>query len=189
MKYFIVTFFSFSIAFISCSNKIEEVDAIVYDKYSSKIEKGKNIKIIYSDSGRVKVVIYAPVMERHTGYGVSKDVFPKGILLDFIDDQQKAYSHLKADEAIRNDNDSKITAKGNVVFYNDKGEKLESPELIWDERERIVTTEKIVRITQAEKGDTTIGFGFRANQDFTRFEIKRRVQGKVNVADLMKELQ
>jgi LPS export ABC transporter protein LptC len=173
----------------ACGNKIEEIDAIASGDLSVQIERGKNIKIVYSDSANIKAIIYAPVMERHVAYGDSKDVFPKGIQLDFIDDQGKPSSHLKADEAIRDENKAKIFAKGNVVFYNEKGEKLESPELVWDERERIVTTEKIVRITQMQKGDHTIGFGFKANEDFSRFEIKRKVQGKINVADLMKELQ
>lgn len=169
---------------LSCGNKIEDIDALVADTSSTSVERGRNIKIIYSDSAEVKVVIYAPVMERLVNNNETKDIFPKGIQLDFIGADQKPYSHLKADKAVRDERSAKVTAEGHVVFYNDKGEKLESPELIWDERERIVTTDKIVRITQAEKGDTTIGFGFKANQEFTRFEIKRKVHGKVNVGDL-----
>ncbi len=168
----------------ACGNKIEDIDAALLDTSTPQIERGRNIKIIYSDSAQVKVVIYAPVMERHLAYNDAKDVFPKGIQLDFIDETGKAYSHLKADEAIRNENSGKVFARGNVIFYNEKGEKLESPELVWDSRDQTVNTEKIVRIIQAEKGDTTVGFGFKANQDFTKFEIKRKVQGKVNVADL-----
>jgi hypothetical protein len=42
-----------------------------------------------------------------------------------------------------------------------------------------------VRITDPVKGDTTYGFGFKANQDFTHFEIKKKVQGKINVTDIV----
>jgi LPS export ABC transporter protein LptC len=185
----IVLFGLLSIIVLSCGNKIEEIDALIADAQAAKVERGRNIKIFYSDSARVKIIVYAPVMERVQNYNLGRDIFPKGIQMDFLDDSQKAYAHLKANEAIRDDQTSKITARGNVIFENEKKEKLESPELIWDEKERIVYTDKIVRITQGEKGDTTIGFGFKANQEFTRFEIKRKVQGKVNVADLMKEIQ
>ncbi|MBK9151325.1 MAG: LPS export ABC transporter periplasmic protein LptC [Saprospiraceae bacterium] len=87
--------------------------------------------------------------------------------------------------AVRDELKKKIIAKGNVEFYNDKQEKLETPELIWDEQEKIIYTDKLVRITQAEKGDTTYGFGFRANQDLSRFEIRKKVQGKVNTTRII----
>jgi hypothetical protein len=54
---------------------------------------------------------------------------------------------------------------------------------------RIVYTDKLVRISQAEKGDTTYGFGFKANESFSIFEIKKKVQGKLNVADFVTEFK
>lgn len=171
----------------SCTNKVEDIDELLAENLDAKVELGKNVRIIYSDSAVIKLVINAPVMERHMQYGNSKDVFPKGILLEFMDENKIVNSWLKAESAIREERTQKITAKGNVVFYNDKNEKLETPELIWDEKERIVYTEKLVRITQAEKGDTTYGFGFKANQNFTIFEIKKKVQGKINVSDFVSE--
>ena len=165
--------------------KVEEIDSLLSEGLRSDVERGKNIRIVYSDSAVVKIVIHAPVMERYSDYNNSKDVFPKGILLEFLNENKIVYSWLKAETAIREERTQKITAKGNVIFYNDKNEKLETPELIWDERERIVYTDKLVRITQAEKGDTTYGFGFKANQEFTRFEIKQKVQGKINVSDFV----
>ncbi|MCE2789380.1 MAG: LPS export ABC transporter periplasmic protein LptC [Saprospiraceae bacterium] len=175
--------------FASCSNQESEVDALVAENIQSNTEKGKNIDIYYSDSAQVKLVIHAPEMIRYTEYGNTKDAFPKGILLEFLNENKEVYSWLKAESAIREEREQKITARGNVIFYNDKGEKLETPELIWDEKDRIVYTDKLVRITQAEKGDTTYGFGFRANQEFTRFEIKKKVQGKVNVQSITKVLE
>jgi LPS export ABC transporter protein LptC len=158
------------ISIYSCGNKMDDIDAVLNETISPQIERGRNIKIVYSDSAQIKLVIYAPVMEREISNNNTKDIFPKGIQLDFIDDNGIAYSHLKADEAVRENNASTITARGNVIFYNDLGEKLESPELVWDERTRTVNTDKIVRIIQAQKGDTIVGFGFTANQDFTRFD-------------------
>ncbi|MFZ1751918.1 MAG: LPS export ABC transporter periplasmic protein LptC [Saprospiraceae bacterium] len=171
--------------FISCSNQVEEIDSLLAEDLASNIERGKNVRIIYSDSAVIKMIIHAPVMERYLDYSDSKDVFPKGILLEFLDADKSVKSWLKAQTAVREQNSQKITAKGEVTFYDDKNQKLETPELIWDERERIVYTDKLVRITQAEKGDTTYGFGFKANQDFTRFEIKKKVRGKLNVTDFV----
>jgi len=174
--------------FSGCTNEVDEIDQLLQEKYQANIERGKNIRIIYSDSASVKVIIHAPVMERNISLSESKDEFPKGILVEFLGPNKQVYSWLKANSAVRNEKESKVTARGSVEFYNDKNEKLETPELIWDEKEKIIYTDKLVRITQSEKGDTTYGFGFKANQDFTRFEIKKKVQGKVNVSSFVKAI-
>jgi LPS export ABC transporter protein LptC len=173
------------LGFSACSNEVEEINQLLAEDLQTNVERGKNVRIFYSDSATVKVIINAPVLERYNAYNDSKDVFPKGILIEFLNEQKVVDSWLKADNAVREARTSKVTAKGNVIFYDAKNQKLETPELIWDEKERIVYTEKIVRITQAEKGDTTYGFGFRANQDFSRIEIKKKVQGKMNVTDFV----
>ncbi|HMR87132.1 MAG TPA: LPS export ABC transporter periplasmic protein LptC [Saprospiraceae bacterium] len=173
------------LGFTACSNEVEEINQLLAEDLQTNVERGKNIRIFYSDSASVKVIINAPVLERYNAYNDSKDVFPKGILIEFLNEQKVVDSWLKADNAVREARTSKVTAKGNVIFYDSKNQKLETPELIWDEKDRIVYTEKIVRITQAEKGDTTYGFGFRANQDFSRIEIKKKVQGKMNVTDFV----
>lgn len=174
---------------LSCSNDLDEVEKISAEYLQANKEWGNNVKIIYSDSAVVKLVIHAPLMERYTDYSESRDEFPKGVLLEFMNPDKKIISWLKADMAIREDKTQKITARGNVIFQNEKNEKLETPELVWDEKERIVYTDKLVRITNAEKGDTTYGFGFRANQEFNRFEIRRKVQGKINVSDMTSSLE
>jgi len=170
----------------SCSNKVEDIDELLSENLDTKVERGQNVRIIYSDSSVIKLIVHAPVMERYVDYNDSKDIFPKGILLEFMDENKVVNSWLKAETAIRESRTQKITAKGNVIFYNDKNEKLETPELIFDQKERVVYTDKLVRITQIpEKGDTTYGFGFKSDQEFTRFEIVKKVQGKINVSDFV----
>lgn len=178
-------YFTMLFTIFACSNKVEDIDELLAAGLDDKVEKGFNIRIIYSDSAQIKLVVNAPVMEKYVDYSNSKDVFPKGILIEFMSDNQTVNSWLKAESAVSEARTQKITAKGNVVFYNDKNEKLETPELIFDQKERIVYTDKLVRITQAEKGDTLYGFGFKANQEFTRFEIVKKVQGKINVSDFV----
>jgi len=74
-----------------------------------------------------------------------------------------------------------------VNLYNEKNEKLETWELIWDEKGDRVYTDRFVMITQPERGDTSYGYGFVANNDFTRFEIQKN-SGKMNIDDITKEL-
>ena len=173
----------------SCTTKVEEIDAFLENNLNAGREEGTNVRIIYSDSARIKLIVNAPLLERYNEEGNTMDVFPKGILIEFFNNQNHTDSWLKAESAIRESRNKKITARGNVVFYNARNEKLETPELIFDEKDRIVYTDKLVRITQAEKGDTTYGFGFQANQSFTVFEIRKKVQGKLNAGDFIAEFK
>jgi hypothetical protein len=45
-----------------------------------------------------------------------------------------------------------------------------------------------VRITQPEKGDTSYGYGFETNKNFTEFKIKKNFSAKMNVEDISNAL-
>ena len=185
----VILIFAMIVCVMSCTTKVDDIDAFFEESLNAGLEEGTNVRIIYSDSAKIKLIVNAPSMERYNEEGNTRDVFPKGILIEFVDDENRTDSWLKAESAIRESRTKKITARGNVVFYNARNEKLETPELIFDEKDRIVYTDKLIRISQAEKGDTTYGFGFRANQSFTIFEIRKKVQGKINVSDFITEFK
>ncbi len=187
MRYFI--YILLCIFLVSCANKEEEINAFFNTDLSENLRIGKNIKIVYSDSALIRLVVNAPEMLQYQDQNYSRDVFPKGVLLEFMSPNQTIESWLKAETAIRDSRTQKITARGNVIFYDSKNQKLETSELIYDQNTRIVYTDKLVRISQAEKGDTTYGFGFKANESFSIFEIKKKVQGKINVADFVTEFK
>jgi hypothetical protein len=170
---------------LSCRN-IQEIDEFLQQDVDVNIEKGKDIKMIYSDSAKIRMTITAPILERHIHPGREKEIFDKGILVTFMNENSVPVSWLEANTAIRDVRTGRITTKGRVEFYDER-KKLETPELIWDENRGVVYTDKIVRVTDAVQGDTTYGFGFQANQNFTLFEIRKKVQGKVNITDFLGE--
>jgi LPS export ABC transporter protein LptC len=58
----------------------------------------------------------------------------------------------------------------NVEVINEKGEKLNTERLVWDEQKKKITSNAFVKITTAKEVIT--GNGLEANQDFTKYEIK-----------------
>ncbi len=162
-----------------CTNNIEEVNAIT-KKYDVTKDVGQKVKIIYSDSAQVKLIIESPILERYNDVAEPKDVFPKGILISFLNDSKVPTSWLKADYAVRNPRLKTMIAKGNVVFYNSENDRLQTSELIWDETSKKIYTEKFIRITQPSKGDTIYGMGFVTDPQFKIIEIKQRVKAKIS---------
>jgi lipopolysaccharide assembly outer membrane protein LptD (OstA) len=179
-------FFCITVFLLNSCRDIQEIDQFLEKNIDVFVERGNGIKMTYSDSAKIKMILTAPVLERYSHPGREKEIFDKGILVTFMGENSNPVSWLEANTAIRDVNSGKITTKGRVEFY-DKNKKLESPELIWDENRQIVYTDKIVRVTDPVQGDTTYGFGFQADQNFTIFEIRKKVQGKININEFLGE--
>lgn len=166
--------------FCACSNDIGEVNELTKQSVSMA-EVADNVKIIYSDSALVKVKIEAPKMVRHLERSQDNQEFPDGIFIEFLDEAGNARSWLEADYAIRDEDKNVFIARGNVKFFNQNKDALESTELKWHEKNQFLDTDKFVRIVQPSRGDTSYGYGFKTNQDFTVFEIKRKTSAKFNI--------
>ena len=67
------------------------------------------------------------------------------------------------------DSTARITARDSVVMTTVKKEKLETAELIWDEKTAKVYTDKFVKVTKP--GEVIYGFGLEAEQDFSYWKI------------------
>ncbi len=173
---------------ISCTNNITDVDNIVTSK-KAKADVATNVEILYSDSAVVKVRILSPTMKRYTIKGESYDEFTDGLKVEFLDKNKRITSWLVSDYALRKDREKKIYVEKNVVLYNKQNDKLETDELVWDEGAKEIYTSRPVKISQPSKGDTSFGYGFKADQEFTRFEIKRKFSAIKNVEELTKDLK
>ena len=171
----------------SCTNNSAELKSVLPDK-NMKVEYAENVEILYSDSAAVKVRITSPILKRYTARGQQYDEFPEGLVVEFLDERKNPRSWLEAEYALRKQHDKKIYVEKNVKLFNKKNDQLLTDELIWDEETEELYTSKPVKIAQPAIGDTSFGFGFRADQEFTRFEIERRFSAIKNIEELKSKL-
>lgn len=189
MRYLYLVLFVLTLTFhFACTNRVADVNKL-FETHEMSVEIAKDIHMLYSDSAQVKVSVEAPILKRYLNTNEPTDEFPNGVYVEFYRSLNNPESWLESKYAIRYDHQGIIIARDSVVLYNRLNEKIESSELIWDENEQIIYTDKFVRITQPEKGDTSYGYGLVANQNFTEFEIKRKFSAKMNVQDLTKALE
>ncbi len=165
-----------STLFSACENDIEEVNLITsYKKLPA--ESGKNVLIIYSDSARIKMKLKAEQLDHYDGENAYVE-FPKGINVFFYNDKNKLESNLKANYAIRYEKSNMMEAKNNVVVINDKGEKLNTEHLFWDEKKELIYSDVFVKITT--KDEIIMGEGLESNQNFSKYKFKK-IKGTINV--------
>jgi LPS export ABC transporter protein LptC len=152
---------------ISCENDLEKVKLYSKGKLTPQ-ESAKNIKILYSDSALVKVELTAPVLNRYETDNPYIEM-PKGLHANFYNDRLEVKSKLDANYGIRYERDQRMEARKNVVVINEKGDRLDTEHLIWDERKEKLFSDDFVKITT--KDEIIFGNGFEANQDFTKYKI------------------
>ena len=142
-------------------------DTIPFDKVN--IEQVDSVTIRYSDSAKVKVIVTAPTLLRFNEAANIRQEFPDGTRVEFLDEFGTINSLLTADYAIRYEAKSVIIVQGNVIWTSIDGKRLESEELIWDERKKRIHTKKFVHIVTKEQD--VYGYGLEADQDFNTWSI------------------
>jgi LPS export ABC transporter protein LptC len=156
--------------FTACQNNRNDVMAIGKKKIMPS-QTGKNITMLYSDSTKLKVKLDAPQMLMY-----NKDVkepltiLPKGLFVVFYNEEGQQATTLKGNYGVRYETSQRMEIKYNVEVINEKGEKLNTELLLWDEQNKKITTPVQVTITTAKQ--KIIGKGMEANQDFSRYELK-----------------
>jgi len=173
--------------FFSCDKNTKEIDKLFSNK-TIPLEEANNIRLLYSDSAQLVMILQSPHMRTVQINGRKTIEYPRGIKVKFLDEEGKARSWLESRKAIHKIKDKIFIARDGVKLYNQNNDKLETSELIWDEKKEILYTRKFIKITQPQKGDTIYGYGFESNKEFTKFEIKRRMSGKI-ADDILKDLK
>ena len=171
--------------FSSCENEMAEIQRIIPEDFVGK-ETFKNIELLYSDSAIVRVRVIAPSMIRHLDRKNPRQEFDQGVKVDFLGARKNVQSKLTSNYAVRLLKEKQIIARDSVELISTRNERLETSELIWDERQEKIYTNKFVMITTPE--EKIWGYGFEANQEFTRWSIKA-IEGELKVEDFQKELE
>lgn len=171
--------FSIILLLFSCGNDTEGLKTVsVPEPIPSAIYK--NYEIFYSDSGLTQVKLAGITLEQFNGEKGEEpyDNMKDSLHIWFYDQDMNVQSELIADNAIRNRVTGKMEAFGNVIVYNEKGERLNTERLLWDEKKEKILTNDSVTITKTSQ--VIKGIGLESDQNFINYEI-RNVSGIFNV--------
>jgi LPS export ABC transporter protein LptC len=153
----------------SCKPDIKTIETIT-KKENLPIETAENLKIVYSTHGRIQMIMEAPTMLRFAGEKPYMEL-PDGFLMIFYDSVMNENSRISARYAIQYEQDQLIDTRNDVVVQNlENNEVLNTEQLIWDQKNQIIYTEKFVKITTNE--EVLFGDGFESDDRFTSWRIR-----------------
>jgi LPS export ABC transporter protein LptC len=154
--------------FIACENDLGRVEKIARNELSLPVEISKKVTLIYSDSSVVRAKLQTPLLKYYKVENAYHEM-PQGLYVEFYGAGNKIESTLSAKYGRKFLNQGIIEVKDSVVVINNKGERLDTEKLIWNEKTKKIYTNSFVRITT--ENDIMFGEGLEANQNFTNYKI------------------
>jgi LPS export ABC transporter protein LptC len=149
----------------ACNGKV--VSQAELKVYAGPTATATHVTTNYSDSGRTKVLMTAPLQLE---YQDGDREFPKGIQLDFFDKYGNNSSRLTSRYARYEKTYDIYIAQDNVVVKDlIEAKTLNTEELRWSRPKQKVYTDKFVRVTTAR--ELLTGLGLEAAQDFSWYRI------------------
>jgi LPS export ABC transporter protein LptC len=140
--------------------------------YLGPVEEVKDVRVLYSESGFLKVEMKTP---RQLRYQNENKIFPDSININFFDATGSSITTTLRSDSGRFDNSKNLyVVKGNVRVVNSQTlERLSTTELYWNPVTRKVYTDKAVTIEKRATGDIVKGIGLDAEQDFSQTSIRK----------------
>lgn len=158
-----------ALAMSSCKNDLETIRSLTYTD-TLPLESARDIRVIYSESGKVQAVLTSPLMNKYEEEK-SLMIFPDGFEVVFFDSIGSTKSTITARYGKIDENEQIMEARSNVVVVNrEKDEQLDTEQLVWDQKKNIIYSNEFVKITTAD--EVIFGDGLVSDQDFSSYTIK-----------------
>jgi LPS export ABC transporter protein LptC len=166
IRFFLILFLG---ALCSCTNNTDLVKSFVRDEIKPN-EVISNAEMIHTENGVVKMILLANKIENFTDPS-PYTVISRGFKVDFYENDSSLISTLNAQDAEINYDDKRMKALTDVSLESQKGNQLKSQELIWDQQENLIFTDKKVVIKTSNQ--IIEGQGFSSDPSFSTYKLNK----------------
>ncbi len=157
------------VSFISCqSSDLKKMKTVSQESMPDEIST--DVKLTYSDSGRVKRVLQAPIVHNYTT-DTLYTVFPEGVRAQFFNKKGEQVTELTCGFGLTGANNESLIFRKNVKITNDKDETLLSEEIYL--RDNTIYSDSTVYIVTPTL--TLRGTSLKAPRDFSSYTLSNPV--------------
>jgi LPS export ABC transporter protein LptC len=151
---------------ISCENKVTVLPKS--DLLTLPTITGKEFYTTVKDSGKLQLEMYAPIVEQYEKADPPFYEFVKGLKVNVYNGKDTPQAKITSKYA-KCTNNNLWELRDSVVVINDKGERLETEVLNWNQEKDLIYTDRFVKITSSDQ--VTQGIGFESDSHLTRRKI------------------
>lgn len=157
-----------SVMFSACERKldiIKNADVLLLPSVTAK-----NSTTIFTDSGKVQLIMSFEIMESYDNVEQPYSEFKSGIRVSFFEGNDTPAGTVFSKYAKYIEKKKLWELKDSVVVVNESNEKLETEQLFWDQEKDLIYTSRFITITSEDQ--TVMGTGFESDHRLTRRKIK-----------------
>jgi LPS export ABC transporter protein LptC len=169
---------SILVLLVSCERKLDVLRNA--DILSLPTTTGKNIVTVYTDSGKVQLILSSSLVESFSRVKPPYTEFRNGIKALFYDGHEEPIASITSKYAKYLDDKKLWELKDSVVAINEKNERLDTELLYWDQQKDLCSTDRFVRITGVDQ--IVMGIGMKSDSRFTNWWI-RNVSATIPITD------
>jgi LPS export ABC transporter protein LptC len=156
----------------ACENDLKDLQKISASEGNKPVESYTNVDVIYSDSAKVKAHMTAPLMLDYDKIPKPYTEMPKGVKVIFYDANLVETGTITSEYAIYHKQEKTILLRKNVVGVNARGETFTTDELVWDENNKQISSDKVVHVKMTD-GSIADGTSFVSDESLTHWKLKQ----------------
>lgn len=160
---------------LGCESNFKQVQKINYSEFVPSGE-AENFNLKYTDSGVIKSILVSPKMLNFSNVEFPFTEFPEGIDVTLYDEKGKR-TFVKSDYAISYSKTEIIDLQGNVTITTETGQKMETSQLYFDQKNNWFYTQKTFKFSDP-KG-VTYGEGIDFSKDF-KIVNSQKIKGDID---------
>ena len=141
--------------------------------YKGPLMETTNVRTLVSDSAKLKFQLTAPLEQRFEN---GDAIYPKGMVVTFYsaDGKKTVINTLTARYGKIDKANSLYTMRGAVRAVNvPQAQRLETEELFYNQLKQLIYTDTTMFVQVVTPTDSLAGYGLTANQNFSRYRIRK----------------
>ncbi|KDN54801.1 hypothetical protein FEM21_20520 [Flavobacterium seoulense] len=160
--------------FFGCESNFKKVQQNNFTEFTPSGD-ADNVNLKYTDSGLIKAVLISSKMLDYATVDFAFTEFPKGIDLTVYDKKEKK-TRITSNYAVSYKSTNIIDLQGKVKIVSEDGQKLETEQLYYDQKNEWFFTEKKFKLTDLKGASNGQGIDF--SKDFKVIN-SQRITGEV----------
>lgn len=168
----------FCLLVVACESNFKDVQKMGVSEFTPSGD-ADSINLKYTDSGRITANLISPKMLDYATVEFPYTEFPKGMHLTLYDKNGKQ-TFVDANYAVQHKKTQIIDLQGNVKISGQNGERLETEQLYYDQKNEWFFTEKRFKFT-SPKG-VSYGQGIDFSKDFKKVN-SQKISGQVQSSE------
>jgi len=161
-----------------CENKNDKIPNS--DIHNLPTLSRKEFETIYSDSGKIELIMRSPMVEQYDNASQPYYEFRMGMHVDLYNKKPEPTGSVTSKYAKYTQGSNVWELKDSVVVINEKGDMLETEVLYWDQSKDLIYSDRFVKFTNEDQ--IVMGTGFESDPHLRKRKI-RKVSATIYLKD------